>query len=73
MQDFTLLVAAQREYFFSQATKPYEFRVKQLRLLQLRLCRRKLMKYHIVPFSKLYICVLKTVRMIGGKKLIICL
>lgn len=34
MQDFTLLVAAQREYFFSQATKPYEFRVKQLRLLQ---------------------------------------
>ena len=34
MQDFTLLVAAQREYFFSQATKPYEFRMKQLRLLQ---------------------------------------
>lgn len=34
MEDFTLLVARQREYFFTQATKPYGFRMQQLQALE---------------------------------------
>ena len=34
MADFGAMVAAQRKYFDSQATKPYEFRREQLKKLQ---------------------------------------
>ena len=34
MDDFTLLVAAQRDYFLSEATKPYAFRLEQLSRLE---------------------------------------
>lgn len=34
MADFGAMVAAQRKYFESQATKPYEFRREQLKKLQ---------------------------------------
>ena len=34
MDDFTWLVASQRDYFLSQATKPYAFRARQLQKLR---------------------------------------
>ncbi|MEG2315172.1 MAG: aldehyde dehydrogenase family protein, partial [Clostridia bacterium] len=34
MTDFTALVASQREYFLTQATKPYAFRTAQLTALK---------------------------------------
>lgn len=34
MQDFAKLVADQRAYFFTQATKPYDFRLAQLKKLE---------------------------------------
>lgn len=39
MADFGAMVAAQRKYFESQATKPYEFRREQLK--KRRVDRRK--------------------------------